>query len=173
MRFRALLAAWVALAGAAASASAREADSSRSASVFTTVGHSEWCSPGTVRLDLGTGRYTVRAPRTWRVCRRPAFPARVGTGVLAGDDLAAVRAAYQRAAAEGLEHSACRNGGRPERIVISNGGTPILRLTERARTISPPHERNCWSDAALHLHRLLNDMFRPRGANAPVRPDGL
>ncbi|HMG47198.1 MAG TPA: hypothetical protein VK614_07035 [Allosphingosinicella sp.] len=147
-------------------ASGRNADLGYSASVFTTVGHSEWCPPGTVRLNLGAGRYAVRAPRTWRACRRPAFPTRVRTAVLAADELAAVRAAYQRAASEGLAHPACRNGGRPERIVISNGGTPILRLTERARTISPPRDRNCWSDAALRLHRLLNDMFRPRGERA-------
>jgi len=164
MRLPALLVALVALAGGAAGAPARDPDSSRSASVFATVGHSEWCPPGNVRLNLGTGRYTVTAPRTWRTCTRPAFRRRVGTGVLAGDDLAAVRAAYGNAVAEGLEYPACRNGGRPDRIVISNGGTTILRLSSRGRTTSPPGNASCWSDAAWRLHRLLEDLFDPGAA---------
>lgn len=161
MRLHALLVALVALAGGAADASARDAGPGRSASVFATVGHSEWCPPGNVRLNLGTGRYTVTAPSTWRTCRRPAFPSRVRTAVLAGDDLAAVRAAYRNAAVEGLEHPACRNGGRPDRIVLSNGGTVTLRLTGRGRTLSPPGNASCWSDAAWALHRLLEDLFDP------------
>jgi len=162
MRLQALLVAWAAVA-AAAGATAPDTESSRSASVFTTVGHSEWCPPGTVRLDLGTGRYTVRAPRSWRICRRPAYRSRIRTAVLAGGELATVRAAYRRVVSEGLEDPVCRNGGRPERFIISNGGTPILRVTSRGRTVAPPNDRNCWSDAALGLHRLLNDMFGPRG----------
>jgi hypothetical protein len=166
MRLRALLAAWVALAGAAAGASARDADSSRSASVFTTVGHSEWCPPGTVRLNLDTGRYTVTAPRTWRVCRRPPFRSRVRMAVLAADALAAVQAAYRNALSEGLGNPACQTGVRPRAIVVGNGGTPSLRLTSSGRTMAAPNDFVCWSEAAWRLHRLLNDMFRPRGERA-------
>jgi hypothetical protein len=145
-------------------------DPSHSASVFATVGHSEWCPPGTVRLNLGTGRYTLRAPRTWRACRRPAFRSRIATDVLAAEELAAVRAAYQRAAAAGLMHRDCRNGWRPDLIIISNGGTPVMRLTRRVRTRSPPADLTCWSDAARRLHRALEDMFRAR-IDGPRQPD--
>jgi hypothetical protein len=161
MRLQAVIVAWLAAAAVAAGAPAL-ADPGRSASLFGTVGHSEWCPPGTVRVDLGTGRYRVRAPRTWRVCTRPPFRSRIRTGLLAADDLAAVRAAYRDAESAGLANPACRNGGRPETIVISNGGTPTLRLTDRARTVSPPNDPACWSDAAWRLHRLLEDLFNPR-----------
>lgn len=143
-------------------ASAREAGSSRSESVFATVGHSEWCPPGTVRLDLGTGRYTVTAPRTWRTCRRPPYRSRVRTAVLVGDALVDVRIAYQDAVGLGLDNPACRNGRRPDAVVIGNDGILTLRLTRGGRTTSPPSDLTCWSEAARHLHRVLDNAFNPR-----------
>lgn len=160
MHLRAAFLAWPVAAASAAtpvSASAREPGSSRSASVFATVGHSEWCPPGTVRLDLGTGRYTVTAPRTWRTCRRPPYRSRVRTGALAADALAGVRAAYQVAVSEGLGTPACHGG-----IVVGNGGIPSLRLTSSGRTMAPPDDASCWSHAAWRLQRLLNSLFNPR-----------
>jgi hypothetical protein len=143
-------------------ASAPEPGPSRSASVFATVGHSEWCPPGTVRLNLATGRYTVTAPRTWRTCRRPPYRSRVRAAVLAGGALADVRAVYHRAVSEGLEAPACRNGGRPEAVFLGNGGIPAMRLTNGGRTASPPSNPACWSGAARQLHRLLDNSFNPR-----------
>jgi hypothetical protein len=164
MHLRAVFGAWLAAAVAVTPmpASAREPGSSRRESVFATVGHSEWCPPGTVRLDLGTGRYTVTAPRTWRTCRRPPYRSRVSTAVLAGDALAAARAAFQEAVSQGLDNPACRNGGRPETLVIGNGGIPTLRVTNGGRTASPPSNMTCWSGAARRLHRLLETTFNPR-----------
>lgn len=165
MRLRALFPALVAVVAGAASpihASARDAGPGRPESVFATVGHSEWCPPGTVRLDLGTGRYTVMAPRTWRTCRRPPYRSRVRTAVLPADVLADVRAAYQEAAGLGLDNPACRNGRRPDAVVIGNGGLPTLRLTRGGRTASPPSNLTCWSEAARHLHRVLDNAFNPR-----------
>jgi hypothetical protein len=134
-------------------------------SIVASVGHSEWCwPPGTVRLNLATGRYAVTPSPRWRTCRRPVWPRRVRTGILAGGDLAAVRAAYGQARAEGLEDPACRHGGHPPRVVISNGGDRILRLVVRRVSIVPPHDEGCWSDGASRLHRLLNDLFRPDAA---------
>lgn len=130
----------------------READP---ASVFATVGHSEWCPQGHVRLDLATGRYRVTAPWTWRTCRRPAFRSRIRTGLLPADQLAAVREAYRHALSQGLERRDCR-------VVINNGGTPVLRITRRGRTIAAPREEGCWSDPALGLHQVLERLFDPR-----------
>jgi hypothetical protein len=143
-------------------ASAAGPDPSRSASVFATVGHSEWCPSGTVRLTLATGRYTVTAPRTWRTCRRPPFRSRVRTGVLPADALTEVRIAYHDAAGLGLDNPACRNGRPPDEVVVSNGGLPTLRLTSRGRTMSPPRDLTCWSEAARHLHGVLENAFNPR-----------
>lgn len=159
MRFRASLLALIAAAAAAGPVHAFQR--SGPASVFATIGHSEWCPPGTVRLDLASGRYTVRAPRTWRTCRRPLFPSRVSTATLDPDRLARVRAAWRDAVSEGLESPACRNGGRPEGIILSNGGEPSLRLADRGRALVPPRDVNCWSAAAWRLHRLLEDLFDP------------
>ncbi|MEA3014953.1 MAG: hypothetical protein QOD42_3498 [Sphingomonadales bacterium] len=165
MRLRTAFLAWAVAAASAAApvpASAPEPGPGRSASVFATVGHSEWCPAGTVRLDIGTGRYTVTAPRTWRTCRRPPYRSRVRTAVLAGGDLAAVRAAYRSAVSEGLDNPACRGGVRPDEVVIGNGGMPSLRLTRGGRTLSPPDGLTCWSTAARRLHRILETMFNPR-----------
>jgi hypothetical protein len=131
-------------------------------SIFATIGHSEWCPAGTVRLDLGTGRYTMRAPARQGSCHRP-FLHRIRMAVLPVEDLARLQAAYARAAAEGLMNPACRTGGQPREVVISNGGTPVMRLTERGRTTSPPGETlTCWSEAAMQLHDTLEIIFHPR-----------
>lgn len=164
MHLQAVFRAWVVAAVAAAPthASARETGPGRPAAVFATVGHSEWCPPGTVRLNLGTGRYTVTAPRSWRTCRRPPYRSRVSTAVLPADALTDVRIAYHDAEGLGLDNPACRNGGRPGAVVIGNGGIPTLRLTSRGRTTSPPRDLTCWSEAARHLHRVLDNAFNPR-----------
>jgi hypothetical protein len=83
-------------------------------------------------------------------------------GVLATEDLWEVQAAWRRAEAEGLEDPACGRRGQAQRIVISNGGTPILRVTRRGRTVAPPGNEGCWSEAALQLHSSLRDLFDPR-----------
>ena len=131
-------------------------------SIVASVGHSEWCwPPGSVRLNLSTGRYAVTPSPRWRTCRRPVWPRRVRTGILAAGDLAAVRSAYGQARLEGLEDPACRNGGQPPRVVISNGGDRTLRIIVRRVPIVPPRNEGCWSDAASRLHRVVDDLFRP------------
>jgi hypothetical protein len=131
-------------------------------SIVASVGHSEWCwPPGTVRLSLATGRYSVVPSPRWRTCRRPVSPGRIRTGVLAPGDLAAVRDAWRRASSGGLEDPACSNGGQPPRVIISNGGGRTLSVVQGRMTASPPRNEGCWSDAASRLHRLLDDKFRP------------
>lgn len=132
----------------------------RTAWVFSTVGHSEFCPPGHVRLDLTTGRYalTARAPR--RVCNEARLERPVSMGRLGAGRLAAVRAAYLRILTEGFMSRACRNGERREEIVVNNGGTPILVLATGAETGSAPDDLGCWSDAASALHHVLDDAFR-------------
>lgn len=132
--------------------------------IEASVGHSEWCRNGTVRLNLATGRYLVRAPRTWLSCRRPAWRRAVSTGILPAGDLRAVREAWRRAEAEGLDNPACRNGGRPPQIVIMNTYPWTLRLTNGRRTSAAPNDLSCWSEAARQFELTLEHLFSPRPA---------
>jgi hypothetical protein len=144
------------------------------ASLVASVGHSEWCPPGTVQLDLMTGRYTVTAPRNWRTCRRPNWPRRTRTGVMTSLELVPIQVTFENATEGGLEHPLCRNGGHPEQIVISNGGTPVMRLTERGRTTAAPSDQTCWTGAASRLKCLLDAAFDPgdpRSAPTRLRPE--
>ena len=133
-------------------------------SIVASVGHSEWCRAGTVRLDLRSGRYTVQAPPTRRTCRTPTWPVAVRVGVLGDRDLTAVWTAWREAEASGLEDPACGRSAQGQRIVISNGGASILRVTRGRRTLAPPRDQGCWSEAARRLHSLLREDFDPRPA---------
>lgn len=129
----------------------------RTAVIFGTVGQSEWCPAGNVRVDLETGRYalTHRAPRT--VCRDANLERPISEGRLDGAQLRALEQAFQRAVRHGLND--CRAGTRPEDIIVSNGGVPVLVVTDGRGTTSAPTELNCWSDAGRELHRLLDTTF--------------
>jgi hypothetical protein len=83
----------------------------------------------------------------------------VTRGTLDSKRLAAVREAALRAAGEGLETQACRNGRRGETIVISNGGPQILVLATGAAAQSASDDLGCWSASAYALHGLLDDIF--------------
>jgi hypothetical protein len=85
----------------------------------------------------------------------------ISTGTLSTARLAAIRAAYLRVLAEGLVNLACRDGGRLEEIIVSNGGTPVLVLNTGAETAAAPDDLTCWSEAASALHDALDDAFSP------------
>jgi hypothetical protein len=111
------------------------------------------CLPDTFRAPRArSGRYTG----TFRYYSGPVW---VRTGMLGADALAAVRAAHQRAVARGLEARACRDGRRPQVIAVSAGGYPAMRLTSHGRTIAPPTDSGCWSDAAVYSARLMAIAF--------------
>ena len=131
----------------------------RTAWVFTTLAHSEWCPPGTVRVDIRTGSYelTVRAPR--RICSQRALDRPVRKGRLNNNALVAVRRAYWSAASDDLTSPDCMNGGPPTTVVVSNGGRPILLVVSGRRAESAPDQVGCWSNAATVLHDLLNRTF--------------
>ena len=135
----------------------------RTAWIVATVHHSEWCPAGNVRLDLVTGRYqfTAGVPRPACTDRRIERP--VVAGTLAGPRLAAVRAAFLRAVAEGVTTQTCLDGRRPEQLVITNGGVPVLLLTTGRATLSAPDELGCWTRAANALHQALERVFPSRG----------
>ena len=153
----ALLAAFIAFGPPAPPAEAFPPD--RTAWIFSTVGQSEWCPAGNVRLDLRTGQYAFTATASPATCDEPGLERPVRTGTLDAGDLAAVRAAYSRAQMDGLEQPVCREGGRPERLIISNGGPHILLVASGAITMSAPDDLSCWSEAALALHDLLDEEF--------------
>lgn len=130
--------------------------------IFTTIGLSEWCNPGHVRLDLRTGRYslTARAPRL--VCNDRGLERPIRSGTLRDETLGKLRAAYQLVLREGLENPVCRSGGKPQDMVISNAGTPILLLATGRAVGSAPDDLSCWSKSATALHRALDDAFGVR-----------
>jgi hypothetical protein len=132
----------------------------RTAWVFATIGHSEWCPAGNVRLDLVTGRYELTGRAARRECGRRGLERPVVTARLGGARLAAIRAAYRRVFAEDLESLECREGKHPAAFVISNGGTPILVVATGALTLGAPDDLACWSDAANALHGALDETFR-------------
>ena len=133
--------------------------------LFSTVGQSEWCPAGHVRLDLRTGRYAHTPTASRLICNNPQLQRPVRTGRLSGDSLAAVRSAFRRVQAEGLKNDACRDGRRPEAIIISNGGPRIMVLTHGTRSEAAPDDLSCWTQAAHSLHQLLERQFPapPRG----------
>lgn len=132
----------------------------RTARIFSTVGHSEFCPAGNVTLDVRSGRFTLtpRAPRA--ICDDPQLERPVKRGRLSGPALTAIQLAYGRVLREGFENQRCRGGAPTEDIVINNGGTPVLVLTTGRATGSAPDDLNCWNDAATALHNLLESTFR-------------
>ena len=131
----------------------------RTAWIFGTISHSEWCPAAPVRLDLRSGRYELTLKARRPRCVDPRLERPVRTGTLDGSRLAALRSAYLRVFEEGLEKPICREGGRPEEIIVSNGGTPILVLATGWRTVSAGDDLSCWSEAASALHELLDETF--------------
>jgi hypothetical protein len=138
--------------------SADTADVGRTAWLVATVGHSEWCPAGNVRLDLRTGGYAFTARAERRFCGKAGLEHR-GMGRLRAGRLAAVRTAYLRVLTEGVESRSCRDGRGPERLILSNGGTPILLVADGKTMVSAPDNEGCWSSAATALHELLDDTF--------------
>lgn len=132
----------------------------RTAWVFATVGYSEWCPAGNVRLDLRTGAYELTPRASRHVCNVPGLERPMLKGKLAGDRLAGIRTAFLRATSEGLESAVCREGKKPDEIVITNAGPAILITTSGSASMSAPDDRSCWSRAARDLEQQLKEAFR-------------
>ncbi|HEX8525641.1 hypothetical protein [Allosphingosinicella sp.] len=126
--------------------------------IVADVAMSEWIPPGQMTLDLRTGRYEI-VPAPPRSGARPAPRGRTRRGALAPAPLAQARRAWHSALSEGLEHTRCRSGGPPPRIVVSNAGTPRMVLAGSDRTVSAPGQMGCWSASAERLHTLLETLF--------------
>lgn len=128
--------------------------------IAANVDVSEWGPPGTVDLDLSTGRYELQ-PAAPRGRRRVASRVLPPVGTIGSAELAAVRHAYEAATAQGLVEPACQNGGPPPRVVVTNAVTPFLQLTRNGATLAAPRNRGCWTVAADRLHRALEATFAP------------
>ena len=128
--------------------------------IFSTVAHSAWCPAGNVRLDLRTGHYVLTYRLSRRVCGEPGQERAVRNGRLGGEPLLALRSGFRRIEKEGFVHPNCRDGKPLDVITVSNGGTPILVLSDGAATAAAPDNLTCWSDAAKSLHDLLDETFR-------------
>jgi hypothetical protein len=134
----------------------------QSARVFATIDHSEWCPAGNFELDLATGDYALTRGAARGACQDPKLVRPVQHGRLDAARLSGVRLAFGRAMAGNLD--ACFNGG-SEEIIVSNGGTPIMVLTNGAGTKAAPGRYGCWNADALALRRALADAF----ASVPPR----
>jgi hypothetical protein len=144
----------IALAACATSASEPVRES-----IDADVAMSEWTRSGHVFLDLRTGRY-VLDPQPPRVPREAAAPP-TRRGRLGSAELANIRAAFEKAVTQGLIEPSCASGGPPPRIVVGNGGTPMLVLNSRHGTMAAHGNRGCWNEAAERLHRALEARFGP------------
>jgi len=133
------------------------ADPSGTAVVFATVGESEWCPAGNVRVDLRTGDYAFTATAPRAVCQDATLERPVSEGRLDESRLRALRQDFQRAVGDGL--NVCRNGRAPHDIIISNGGLHVLVVTDGRRTDAAPTDLSCWTEAAVSLHDRLYDTF--------------
>ncbi len=127
--------------------------------IFSTIHHSEWCPAGNVRLDLRTGQFALTAGAARSVCDDIRLERPVIAGTLEKEQLDRVLAGFRRVQTEGVEKPICRDGGRPDEIIVSNGGTPLLVLATGAETGAPPSDLTCWSDAANFLYDVLQDVF--------------
>jgi hypothetical protein len=127
--------------------------------VFSTVEQSEWCPAGNVRLDLRTGQFAFTARASRQLCQQVGLERPIRIGTLDTQGLTPIRAAYLRVVSEGLVNPDCRDGRRPEELIVSNGGMRVLVVTTGAATASPPDELGCWSEAARALQDALDDTF--------------
>jgi hypothetical protein len=131
--------------------------------LVATVGHSEFCPAGNLRLDLVTGRYQFTAGLLRSsICERARGDRPTRAGVLSGAQLVTVRAAFRRAVTEDVKSETCREGRLPDEVLVNNGGTPVLILTTGQFTLSAPDNLACWSDAANALHETLDRVFPSR-----------
>jgi hypothetical protein len=154
-------------AAAVASAAPAPAPLGKTAWVFATVGNSEWCPAGNVRLDLVKGTYALTPRASRRVCQDRDLERPVLNGKLGKTDLAAARAAYARAVAEGLHDPTCRRD-KDTFIAIYNGGAKLMVVATGQRTSGASSDINCWSPAADALYETLNDIYRPYHADHPI-----
>jgi hypothetical protein len=129
--------------------------------VVATIQHSEWCPAGNVRLDLETGRFAFVARAARTACGDAQLKRRSVTGTMGIGQLERVSTLARRALAEGLDKPTCRNGGRPEESIGSNGGTPLLVVTTGSETHWASKILACWTGAAADLHDALDDAFSP------------
>lgn len=61
--------------------------------IFATVGHSEWCPAGNVRIDLRTGDYALTPRAARAVCRDPKLVRPIEHGQVDAERLSAIREA--------------------------------------------------------------------------------
>lgn len=138
-------------------------DGGPTATVFSTVGQSEFCPPGNVQADLTSGTYAYTAKASRGVCQNVGLERPIRRGRLQGARLLALQEAYRRAQTEGLDR--CRNGGTPGELLFSNGGIRVLLVTDGRQTQVAPDALGCWSDAALELHDVLERTFERPSAH--------
>ncbi len=133
----------------------------RTAFIYATVQHSEWCPAGNVQLDLRTGEFVLTERADRENCQDPDIERPNHKGKLDESDLQALRGLFELARSEGLEATVCREGGKPDYIIISNGGLRTLVVTTGAYTESAPDRLECWSEAAKSLRVSLETIFDP------------
>ena len=129
----------------------------QTASIFSTIGGTEWCPAGHVQIDLITGTYSLTPVALRERCEDPDLERAVKKGQLGKANLATLRTAFLHASGDGLNR--CPPGTRPEGIIVSNGGPAILLMVTGARSAAAPDDLSCWSEAAVLLSRTLETMF--------------
>lgn len=132
------------------------------ATVYAVIDANEWCSGGSVHVDLWSGEY-VLLPRPMRIdCQAESETHRnIEHGSVTDSELASLRTAYRHLAQTGMERED------PE-LIVTNGGREALSVAGPKWSAVTPRDEGRWSDEARDLHGLLFDIFEEPRAGVPA-----
>ncbi|QUL37034.1 hypothetical protein [Erythrobacter sp. JK5] len=141
---------------------ATSADPSKS-TLLATIDHHEWGDPSRLRVDLDSGQYSIEygkwdrnAPSSRSGSRGKPIAGELGQGKI--DTLNRLVFAAQE---KGLVNQDCAAKPRNEResIVITNGGTPTLRVISDGAKLTAHKDLECWTEAANEIEKYLVELF--------------
>lgn len=132
------------------------------ATVYALLSHNEWCSGGSVHVDLWSGEY-VLLPRPMRVDCQPESQTHrnIEHGSVTDSELASLRAAYRHLAQTGMERE-------DHELIVTNGGREVLSVVGPNWSAVTPRDEGRWSDEAKELHGLLFTIFGEQRAGVPA-----
>ncbi|MBV7258847.1 hypothetical protein [Erythrobacter crassostreae] len=131
--------------------------------LISTIDHSEWGDPSQLRVDLDTGAYSIKYGK-WAADApgsRGRSRGRPFSGRLNERSLYELNEMVARTRVSGLVEEECAAIPRRERgyMIVSNGGTPLLKLMLNGTKATSYAELDCWTDEANKLHDHLLDLF--------------
>ncbi len=129
--------------------------------LISTIDHSEWGDPSRLRVDLDTGTYSIVYGTDYKPDSRGRSRGRPFSGKLNAESLDGLNAMVARTQESGLTDEECAATTRRERdrMIITNGGTPLIKLMLNGSKAASYEDLECWTDEANKLHNHLLDLF--------------